>query len=592
MGNTLADIRARSLRALIPPLRLRLSDWIEANVRLPVGTTALPGPVRLWPYQREIADAISDPIIERVTLVKPVRVGFTTLLTGAIGSFVANEPAPILALLPTEADCRDYIVSDVEPLFEASPTLRGLLAEEADESGRNTLLSRRFPGGSLRVVAARAPRNLRRMTARVLLVDEADGMEITAEGSPVRLAEKRTMSFANRKVIVGSTPTTEDGSTILRLYGQSDMRVYEVPCPSCGGFTEIKWQHIEWDPDRPETAAFRCPHCSALVHERFKAEMVSAGRWRATRPEILGHAGFRISALVSLLPNASWGKLAGEFLQAKDSLEDLQVFTNTILAEAWREGGDELVEAEIAARAEPFSLEQIPADVLAITAGCDVQDDRIEMTVCGWTRGGDCLVLGHLVIWGVFADDSTLLELDAALRSKFQHPLGGEIRIDAACVDASDGGHYARVLSFCAPRSGRKILAIKGASGTRPIIVPASKAKRGIGRLWICGVDNIKAGIFGKLARGRSIRFSDQLEPSWFEQLCSERRIVRVVRGQPVRRFERKPGYRAEALDCLVYNFAARAVVTFNPDDRADELREAAAAKPAPSPIRSSWMSR
>ena len=45
----------------------------------------LPGRVRLWPYQREIADAISDPLIERVTLVKPVRVGFTTLLTGAIG---------------------------------------------------------------------------------------------------------------------------------------------------------------------------------------------------------------------------------------------------------------------------------------------------------------------------------------------------------------------------------------------------------------------------------------------------------------------------------------------------------------------------
>ena len=39
----------------------RLSEWIEANVRLPEGVNALPGAVRLWPYQREIADAISDP---------------------------------------------------------------------------------------------------------------------------------------------------------------------------------------------------------------------------------------------------------------------------------------------------------------------------------------------------------------------------------------------------------------------------------------------------------------------------------------------------------------------------------------------------
>jgi len=102
---------------------LRLSQWAEQNIRLPEGVSALPGAVRLFPFQRGIADAISDPELERITLVKCVRIGFTTLLTSAIASYVANEPAPILALLPTEADCRDYIVSDVEPIFAASPGL-------------------------------------------------------------------------------------------------------------------------------------------------------------------------------------------------------------------------------------------------------------------------------------------------------------------------------------------------------------------------------------------------------------------------------------------------------------------------------------
>ena len=73
----------------------------------PADVSANPREVRLSPYQRQIADAIGDPALERVTLVKSVRVGFTTLLTGALGCFVANEPAPILALLPTEAECRD-----------------------------------------------------------------------------------------------------------------------------------------------------------------------------------------------------------------------------------------------------------------------------------------------------------------------------------------------------------------------------------------------------------------------------------------------------------------------------------------------------
>ena len=173
---TIDQIAARALRALIPPPRLRLSDWIEANIYLPEGVSAQLGRVRLWPFQREIADAIGDPEIERVTLVKPVRVGFTTLLTSAVGSFVANEPSPILCLLPAEADCRDYVVSDIEPVFAASPALAAALSDEQDESGRNTLLSRRFPGGSLKIVAAKAPRNLRRHNVRVLFMDEADGI--------------------------------------------------------------------------------------------------------------------------------------------------------------------------------------------------------------------------------------------------------------------------------------------------------------------------------------------------------------------------------------------------------------------------------
>jgi hypothetical protein len=44
----LATIRRRALASLIPPPRLPLSTWIEANVRLPEGVSALPGPARLW----------------------------------------------------------------------------------------------------------------------------------------------------------------------------------------------------------------------------------------------------------------------------------------------------------------------------------------------------------------------------------------------------------------------------------------------------------------------------------------------------------------------------------------------------------------
>ena len=171
-------------------------------------------------------------------------------------------------------------------------------------------------------------------------------MEVGAEGDPIKLAERRTLSFANRKLVCGSTPIFSDTSAILRLYAESDSRVFEIPCPECGGFTEILWQHIEWLEGDPSSAKFRCPHCRALIEERHKQRMVAAGQWRMTRPEVKDHAGFRLNALVSPLANASWGKLASEFLGAKENPEELQVFANTILGEGWHEGGEEVDEID------------------------------------------------------------------------------------------------------------------------------------------------------------------------------------------------------------------------------------------------------
>jgi len=590
---TIDEIASAALGALVPPPRLRLSSWIEASINLPDGVSAQPGPVRLWPFQRDIADAIGDPLIERVTLVKPVRVGFTTLLTSAIASFVANEPAPILCLLPAEADCRDYMVSDVEPIFSASKAVADALSEDRDEGERNTLLSRRFPGGSLKVVAAKAPRNLRRHNARVLFIDEADGMEATPEGSPILLAERRTLSFPDRKIVLGSTPVHDETSHVLRAYAQSDQRVFEVPCPDCGTFSEIMWDAIIWDEGLPDTARWRCPHCTAEIAETHKPAMIEAGQWRVTRPEIVGHAGFRLNALVSIHTNAAWPKLVAEWLAVKDDPITLQTFVNTILGQGWHGTGDELDEEDLARRAEKWGLEQVPEDVLALTAGCDVQHDRLEITLVGWARDGTAFILGHRVLWGQWDEDTTWADLDGLLHQQFPHALGGRIGIEAAAVDAGDGTTMHRVTAFCTPRTRHKVMAIKGAPGNRPMIERAASRTKTGARLWIVGVDTIKTLLFARLGREGLIRLSADLPPVWFEQLASERAVVRYRRGQPVRSFERIPGKRAEALDCTVYAMAARQVI--NPDwDR----RHAALTGKAPAPVqsapvlKSSWMKR
>jgi len=404
-------------------------------------------------------------------------------------------------------------------------------------------------------------------------------MEIGAEGNPIKLGERRTLSFSNRKIIIGSTPIFAATSHVLKAYAESDQRVFECPCPSCGAYIEILWPQIQWQPDKPETAQWCCPSCGVFHDEGHKASMVSNGRWRVTKPDVQGHAGFRINALVSLLPNACWPRLAAEFLQAKNDPTALQAFVNTILAQPWDEA--EMVdEADLITRVLPIGLDRLPDEALVIVAGIDVQDDRLEISLVAFDRHDVAYVLSHIVIWGSPDDDTLWQELDELLKTRWRHPYGGSIGIDATAIDSGDGEWTARVYDFCWPRTSRRVMAIKGMYGSRPLVqrskgkVGTRKDGRGGGYVWIAGVDVIKTTLFNRLQRGAMIRFSDTLEPVYFEQLASEKLVVRYSRGQPVRRFERVSGRaRAEALDCLVYSFAARKAVPVQWQNRENVLR-------------------
>lgn len=582
---TIEIARRKALKALRPPPEIATADWIEATVRLPSTASALPGRMKLWAYQRGICDALDDRSIHRISVMKSARVGYTALLSGIIASYVANSPSPILAVQPTADDARDYAV-DLEQTFEASPELRGLLSDEADETGRSTMLNRRFPGGSLKFLAARSPRSLRRHNARILAMDEIDGFEVTQEGDPITLVEERTRSYPDRKILAGSTPVFDHGP-ITRAYENSDKRIYEVRCPSCGDFSEVRWADIRWTEGDLESAHWICPAAGCVVEERHKRKMVAEGRWRATAPEVRGHAGFRINALISPHHNARWSALVGEFLIAKRSPDTLQAFTNLVLGEPWQTEGEDLDESALLSRREPFGLSAPPADVLFLTAGVDCQDDRLETVIMGHSRS-EVFVLDHRVFWGAIDGDDVWQDLDALLRQTWAHPGGGTLKIDACVVDSGDGGHTDIVHSFTRSRFNRRVVSGKGVSGFSRQFLQKSSGQR----LWLVGSDAVKAQIFARLARGNGFRFAEGLEPVFFEQLASERRVVRYVKGVPQPRFERIKGKRAETLDACVYAWAARSLIGMDVDRREEELSSPAAPSRAPTVIRSAWLAR
>lgn len=593
-AETFRTLRADLYSALKPPPHLDMGNWTEANVRLPSTVAAQSGRMVLMPWQREVARSIGDPRVERVTILKSARVGATQLMVAGIAHYALNDPAPQLVVMPSESDCKMLLASIIEPTFAASPVLRSALTENV--SGRDTMLSRHYPGGSLALVSGASPKNLRARTARVLWLDEVDGLDMSAgdEGDPVSLAIRRTMTFGTRrKIVMASTPVDEATSRIARAYEEGDCRVWELPCPHCDDFHEVKWSMIQWPEGRPEDAYFACPSCGGITEESGKPAMIERGRWRATRPEVQGHHSYRLNTFgASTLSTAAWGVLAIEFLAAKLDPATLKTWINTVAGEVWRDESDGMDDADILSRLEPVGLDRIPSEVIALTAGVDVQHDRLEITTLGWTAEDIPVVLAHDVLWGDPFGPDLWLGLSDHLARTFPHPAGGTLRYDACLIDSGDGATAEAVYEFARGRQTQRVFPCKGIGGFRE---PPARLGNVPGKKWarlqLVGVDSLKRRVMGLVASG-GMRFSDSLTEAWAEQLSGERLRTRYSKGIPILEWHRLSGRRVEALDCVVYGIAARSLVVVDKERRQGELASPAAVKKVPTVIRSRWLAR
>lgn len=553
---------------LAPPPDLTVSQWADAKRRLSPEASAEPGrwDTRRAEYQRGVMDAISDPAVHTVVVMSSAQVGKTEVLLNTLGFYIDQDPAPILLLQPTLEMGQAFSKDRLAPMLRDTPALQGRVRDARSRDSGNTMLHKTFPGGHVTVAGANSASSLASRPIRVLLADEVDRYPASAgtEGDPVALARKRTTTFWNRKVVLVSTPTVKGASRIEAAFDESDRRRFHVPCPDCGDEAPLAWSQVSWPEGRPAEASYSCPGCGVVWDDARRWRSISHGRWVAGA-EFTGVAGFHLSELYS--PWKRLGETATEFWEAQRFPERLQVWVNTALGETWEDRDGALDEAELMERAEAFGLADVPEEALILTAGVDVQHDRLEVTVCGWTEGDGMLVLGHEVIYGdVVGGDDSWQELDGFLQRRFPHRRGGRIGIEAVALDTSDGATNRLGMEFCRARARRRVLAIKGEDGFRRRII--ERPTRSRDKPWIVGSDTGKRQLFARLrrepdeeGRGGLVRFSRDLPPSWFEQLVAERLVTTRSRGHTTLRFEQIPGRRNEALDCVVYAMAARAAL-------------------------------
>lgn len=578
-------------RGLSPPRRLRLSEWAEENYRLSSETSAQEGAFQPHPFQVGILDALTDPTIERVSVLKGARVGWTTMVKCLLAYHIAQEPCPIMYVLPTLDDCEAFSKQEISPMIRDVELLHGKVADAKSRDSGNTLRLKNFTGGFLQLVGANAPTGFRRVAIRVLVFDEADGYPDSAgtEGDPIELAERRTQTFWNRKILMGTTPKVKGFSKIETAFGEGDQRYYFVPCPLCGHRQVLRFNAdrkspggIRWEKDKPETAWYECEECKKKIPHKKKAWMVERGEWRATNPEAKKkHASFHIWAGYSLDQNASWALIAEKFLKAKEHPDTLQTFVNTWLGELWEPDLGEKIDAGgLYSRREEYGTEPIPEGVLLVTAAVDVQEDRTEVELRGWGVGEESWGLEKIVFWG----DPGLLTFwhetlnPLLLTKQYTRPDGVILNVAGIGVDTG-GRHTQTSYDWIRPLQGRRVYALKGSNRPgRPIVERATRSK-GITLHWV-GTDTAKDLIYSRLKLHQPgpgcVHFPESYTPDYFEQLVAERVAVRYTQGYARRVYTKKQSARNEALDLLVYNLAVLRIL--GPDYQAMRRGIAAAA--------------
>lgn len=582
-------------RFLQPRQSLTVDKWADQNRVLAGETSAEPGPWRTsrTPYLRQIMEDLSDDAPwEEVVLQFGTQLGKSESGLNWIGYGIHHDPGPMMLILPTVDIAKRFSKQRLAPMVRDTPALRALIRDARSRDSGNTTLVKEFPGGLLVVTGANSAAGLASMPSRILYADEVDDYpdDVDGQGEPLGLATARQDTFARRKRLLSSSPKRPPGfSTIERRFEAGTRFRYNVPCPHCTELQVLEWggqdqsHGLKWTGSAAETAHYVCRHCGAVIPEHAKTPMLAAGKWVADNPEAAVRS-YHLSSLYSPLGWLSWSTIVREYLEAEESLtkgatSPMKTWRNTRMAQTWAEPGARLHVHALAERARrsTHKLREAPACALILTAGVDVQDNRLEVGVWGWGPGDETALVDHQVLPGDPAQAELWRRLDAYLETRFKHASGGTLGVEAVTIDT--GGHFThQVYGWVRERSpGRRIesgghvwvqRAFAGKGQERPGMPVKGRASpvdvnyrgkiipRGV-MLWMVGTNSAKDWWYARMRHEIPgpgfVHVPEDVAPEWCEQMTVESRVQsRTARGVRMV-WKCPPGKRNEAWDCAVY---------------------------------------
>ena len=602
------QILTEAAKTFSPRVVVDTREWIEQNYMLPDVIGDLSGTYDFFyaPYFVGVAAALDSPDVYEVDLMKAAQIGWTYFLIGYLARRIESWPAPMMVLFAKEKDGKSFHDEKLVPAFSATPALDGLIDVATTRKAGVRWDLKNFPGGYLKLVGSNSPGNVKSTSSvGVGVVEEPDDTsdDVRSQGTAIALLEERLKRYVGSKLIVGGTPTIADLSKTEHRIKETDQRVLPVRCHECGELHVLDWDNVSWlDADEtteaheiygramPETAVYCCPQCGTPWDDDQRQknirdtvfQAVANGDplcgWTPTAP-FHGKAGFMgLSELYACVPGTSLGDvvrswLKAQYLAAKGDNSELIAFTNQKLGRCFAYETSAPDEDVLREKAESYPEWWVPDGGLVLTAGIDVQRDRLAVGVRAWGRGME----SWLIYWGELpakvsttdSSDPVWQELHQLLSRKVKTADGYVLPISARSIDS--GGHSTeQVYEFVRRHARDGYLAIKGSSsdtGNREIFSPARKidyktrtkaSKFGLA-IHMVGTHKAKDLIFGEGGRlgltgngpGR-MHCYDSVRDDYFTQLTGVIKAPNArQRGRLV--WQDKPGRAVEAVDCEVY---------------------------------------
>lgn len=618
----LRAVAARARAAFAPPAKIGITEWAARHRYLSAESADLSGKydVSLTPWIPGMHAALDDDAIWKVVCMKSAQIAWTDgVINNWLGRIIDVDPSPVIGLFAKTDAAREYGAEKFAPMVTATPRLARRVDVRTSRKDGNRALFKKFAGGFLKLVGSNSPSNVKSTPAPRVFVEEPDDASINVgkQGDSIKLLEERTKTYARRKVVFGGTPSIKGLSTIEDAYLTGDQRRFHVPCPECHESHVLDWEHVHWHQDptahhpvygshRPETAVYACPHCGATWDDATKNRAVRQGQWIAAG-ECRGVASFHINEIYSPFPGSRLARLVERFIEAKAKLEqgddtDMIVFVNSSRGLPYEYQSDAPAVEALMARAEDYAENTVPAGGLILTAGVDVQHNRIAIVIRAWGRDEE----SWLVYWGeIYGNpldktDPIWSGLEKTLYESRAHASGARMTVAAVSIDSGDGMTAESVYQFvrAMTRKGRHIMATKGDSndqGRKEIFSkPApsmdlkgqrnTKAHQYGLRVYLVGTHKAKDLLAGRIrligqGAGRVHWYRDVRADYWAQLTGEVKAPHRQFRHRRV--WQRKSGQAVEALDCEVLALhAARAlrIHLYKPDQWAALARNLAQA--------------